>query len=128
MDILSSLVLTLETISTAPNFYADDWVIATGLLTRLLCKHNIMTLIYMNFILDKLATLSVKFQSSHDSLTTAIHSTTDVINELKELSTPESVGEVIQAKLTQVLSNLESVGVETNEPVNIRQTWEWRNR
>ena len=82
----------------------------------------------MNFILDKLATLSVKFQSSHDSLTTAIHSTTDVINELKELSTPESVGEVIQAKLTQVLSNLESVGVETNEPVNIRQTWEWRNR
>ena len=120
LDILPSLVLILETISTAPNFDADDRAIATGLLTRLLCKHNIMTLIYMDFILDKLATLSVKFQSSHDSLTMAIHSTTDVINELKELSTPESVGEVIQAKLTQVLSNLESVGVEAIEPLNIR--------
>ena len=87
LDILPSLVLTLETISTAPNFDADDRAIAAGLLTRLLCKHNIMTLIYMDFILDKLVILSVKFQSSHDSLTTAIHSTTDVINELKELST-----------------------------------------
>ena len=44
----------------------------------------------------------------------------DVINELKALSIPESVGEVIQTKLTQVLSNLESVGVEAIEPVNIR--------
>ena len=118
LDILSSVALTLDCISESPNFDATDRSTAAGLFSKLVCIEKIKILVYMDYILDKLAHLSVKFQSSTMTTSDAIRHTSVVIRELHDGTNPIAVKAVINDRSSIVIRDLEEVGIEIiNTPI-----------
>ena len=118
LDILPSVALTLDYISELPDFDATDRSTAAGLFSKLVCIEKIKILIYLDYIFDKLAHLSVIFQSSTLANSDAICHTNGVICELHDGANPIAVKAVINDRLSLVIKDLEEVGIEViNAPV-----------
>ena len=118
LDILPSVAFTLDYISELPEFEATDRSTAAGLFLKLVCIEKINILIYLDYIFDKLAHLSVIFQSSTPATSDAICHTNRVICELHDGANPIAVKAVINDNLSLVIKDLEEVGIEIiNYPV-----------
>ena len=75
----------------------------------------------MDYVFDKLAHLSIKFQSSIKTTSDAIFHTNAVIRELRNGGNPIKVNAVISNRLRSVLIGLEEVGIDIiNTPVRRR--------
>ena len=112
LDILSSVALTLDCISESPNFDATERSTAAGLFSKLVCIEKIKIFVYMDYIFDKLAHLSVKFQSSTMTTSDAIRHTSAVIRELHDGANPIAVKAVINDRSRIVIRDLQEVGIE----------------
>ena len=107
LDILPSVALTLDCISELPDFDATDRFTVAGLFSKVICVRKIKILVYLDYIFDKLAHLSVKFQSSTITTSDAICHTNAVIRELRDGAKLIAVKAAISGRFSLVIKDLE---------------------